>query len=200
MLGLRFPAVRVAASSLAKLSGDMPLSCAAMRKDRRNGRSLPVSMLLVQANDTLRRPVRNAAHLNLRQVRVHRRWCNACLVIYTIAGGPPSIIRETGVKQFSMLGIIVGAALLTAAPLSLHCSPKKGGLYVDKADARVVHRRRPSYGYYDVPYYGALAYPRFIASTPYYNIAPYGGITPYGVMPYPYSVGPPTGGFFMGSK
>jgi len=69
--------------------------------------------------------------------------------------------------------------------LSLHCSPKKGGLYVDKADARVVHRRRPSCGYYDVPYYGALAYPRLIASTPYYNIAPYGGITPYGVVPYP---------------
>ena len=98
------------------------------------------------------------------------------------------------------IGIVVGAAaLLTAAPFSMHSTPKKAGLYVDRADARVVHRRRPSYGYYDVPYYGALAYPRFIASTPY-NIAPYGGITPYGVAPYLYSVGPPTGGFFMGSK
>ena len=82
-----------------------------------------------------------------------------------------------------IIGIVVGAALLTAAPFSVHCTPKKAGLYVDRADARVVHRRRTFYGYYDVPYYGALA-----------------GITPYGVMPYPYSVGPPTGGFFMGSK
>jgi hypothetical protein len=93
-----------------------------------------------------------------------------------------------------IIGIVVGAALLTAAPFSVHCTPKKAGLYVDRADARVVHRRRTFYGYYDVPYYGALAYPRLLAPTPYY------GIAPYGVMPYPYSVGPPTGGFFMGSK
>jgi len=84
-----------------------------------------------------------------------------------------------------LIGIAVGAALLTAAPFSMHCTPKKAGLYVDRADARVVHRRRQSYGYYDVTYYGALAYPRLIAPTPYYNIAPYGGITPYGVVPYP---------------
>jgi hypothetical protein len=61
-----------------------------------------------------------------------------------------------------LIGIVVGAALLTAAPFSVHCTPKKAGLYVDRADARVVHRRRQSYGYYDVPYYGALAYPRSI--------------------------------------
>ena len=95
-----------------------------------------------------------------------------------------------------LIGIAVGAALLTAAPFSMHCTPKKAGLYADSAGARVVHRRRPSYGYYGV----APAYPALIAPTPYYGIAPYGGITPYGVMPYPYSVGPPTGGFFMGSK
>src|SRR5262252_5578683 len=97
-----------------------------------------------------------------------------------------------------MLGIIVGAALLTAAPFSLHCTPKKGGFHVDKADARVVHHRRPYYGYYSV----GTAYPRppYYGLAPYYGIAPYGGITPYGVAPYPYSVGPPTGGFFMGSK
>ena len=57
-------------------------------------------------------------------------------------------------KLFRMLGIIVGAALLTAAPFSLHSTPKKAGLYIDKADARVVHRRRLYYGYYGVPYYG----------------------------------------------
>ena len=99
-----------------------------------------------------------------------------------------------------LIGTVVGAALLAAAPFSMHCTPKKAGLYVDRADARVVHRRRLSYGYHDVPYYGAVAYPRLITPTPYYSIAPYGGITPYGVMPYPYSVGPPTGSFFMGSK
>ena len=99
-----------------------------------------------------------------------------------------------------IIGIVVGAALLTAAPYSMHCTLKKAGLQVDRADARVVHRRRTFYGYYDVPYYGALAYPRLLAPTPYYGIAPYAGILPYGVMPYPYSVGPPTGGFFMGSK
>ena len=90
-----------------------------------------------------------------------------------------------------LIGIVVVAALLTAAPLSLHCMPKKTGLYVDKAEARVVHRRRLYAGYYVV----STPYPRLVAPTP-----PYGGITPYGVMPYPYSVGPPTGGFFMGSK
>jgi hypothetical protein len=92
-----------------------------------------------------------------------------------------------------IIGIVVSAALLTAAPYSMHCTLKKAGLQVDRADARVVHRRRPYYGYVGT-------YPRLVAPTPYYSIAPYGGITPYGVMPYPYSVGPPTGGFFMGSK
>jgi hypothetical protein len=95
-----------------------------------------------------------------------------------------------------LIGIIVGAALLATAPVSLHGTPKTAGLYVDRADARVAHRRRPYYGYYGV----GAAYPGLFAPTPYYSIAPYGGITPYGVMPYPYSLGPPTGGFFMGSK
>jgi hypothetical protein len=92
--------------------------------------------------------------------------------------------------------IVLGAALLTAAPFSMHCTPKKAGLYVDRAEARVVHRRRPYHGYFGV----APVYPGLIAPTPYYGIAPYGGITPYGVAPYPYSVGPPTGGFFLGTK
>jgi hypothetical protein len=77
-----------------------------------------------------------------------------------------------------IIGIVVGAALLTAAPYSMHCTLKKAGLQVDRADARVVHRRRPYYGYVGT-------YPRLVAPTPYYSIAPYGGITPYGVMPYP---------------
>jgi len=103
-----------------------------------------------------------------------------------IARGPP----------MKLIGIVVGAALLTAAPFSMQCTTRKAGLYVDRADARVVHRRRPYYGYYGV----GTAYPRPSAPTPYYGIAPYAGITPYGVAPYLYSVGPPTGGFFMGSK
>jgi hypothetical protein len=99
-----------------------------------------------------------------------------------------------------LIGIVVGTALLTAAPFSMHCTPKKAGLYVDTADARVVHHRRHPYGYYDGPYYGVAAYPRLIAPSPYFGVAPFGGIAPYGVMPYPYSVGPPTGGFSAGFK
>jgi hypothetical protein len=49
-----------------------------------------------------------------------------------------------------LIGIVVGAALLTAAPFSLHWTPRNAGLYVDHADARVVYRRgyrRSCYGY-----------------------------------------------------
>jgi hypothetical protein len=96
-------------------------------------------------------------------------------------------------KHLSMLGIIVGGALLTTAPLSLHCTPKKAGLHVDKADARVVHRRRPYYGYYGV----GTVYPGRFVRTPYYTVEPYGLPAPYGIPPHPYSSGPQTGGFFM---
>jgi len=86
-----------------------------------------------------------------------------------------------------VIGVIVGAAILTATPFSLHCTPRKAGLYVDKADARVVYRRRLHHGYYGIQRYGA-AYPRPFA---------YGYPAPYGVVPYPYSSGPPGlwGGF-----
>jgi hypothetical protein len=41
-------------------------------------------------------------------------------------------------KKFSILGIIVGAALLTAVPLSVQWSPEKSvALSLDRADARV---------------------------------------------------------------
>jgi len=40
-------------------------------------------------------------------------------------------------KKLSMLGIIVGAALLSAAPLSLQLSQKNVALSLDSADARV---------------------------------------------------------------
>ena len=40
-------------------------------------------------------------------------------------------------KKLSMLGIIVGAALLTTAPFSLQWSQKNVALSLDSADARV---------------------------------------------------------------
>ena len=40
-------------------------------------------------------------------------------------------------KKLSMLGIIVGAALLSAAPLSLQLSQKSVALSLDSADAKV---------------------------------------------------------------
>jgi hypothetical protein len=93
-----------------------------------------------------------------------------------------------------LIAIIVGAAMLTAVPFSLQCTPRKAGLYADKADARVVYRRRLHHGYYGVPHYGASSYPRSFA---YGYPAPY-----YGVMPYPYSPGPPNlwGGFSGGYR
>jgi hypothetical protein len=66
-------------------------------------------------------------------------------------------------KKLSMLGIIVGAALLSAAPFSLQWSQKNVALSLDSADARVgrpltatsvagvnrrVHRRAYRRGYY----------------------------------------------------
>jgi hypothetical protein len=40
-------------------------------------------------------------------------------------------------KKLSMLGIIVGAALLSAAPFSLQLSQKNVALSLDSADAKV---------------------------------------------------------------
>ena len=66
-------------------------------------------------------------------------------------------------RKPSMLGIIVGAALLSAAPFSLQWSQKNVALSLDSADARVgrpltatsvagvnrrVHRRAYRRGYY----------------------------------------------------
>jgi hypothetical protein len=66
-------------------------------------------------------------------------------------------------KKLSMFAIIVTAALLSAAPLSLHWSEKNVAISLDSADARVgrpltpgsvagvnrrVHRRAYRRGYY----------------------------------------------------
>ena len=92
-----------------------------------------------------------------------------------------------------LIGIVVGAAIVTCAPFSMQCTPKKVGLYVQKADARVVSRRRASPGYRGLPRYGA-AYPQsFVYGYP---------AASYGVVPYPYSSGPPNlwGGFSGGYR
>jgi hypothetical protein len=67
-------------------------------------------------------------------------------------------------KRLSMLGIIVGAALLSAAPFSLQWSQKNVVLSLDSADARVgrpltatsvagVHRRAHRRAYRHGHYY-----------------------------------------------
>jgi hypothetical protein len=77
--------------------------------------------------------------------------------------------------RLSTFVIFVGAALLTAAPCSLHWTPRDAGLYVDNADARVAYRRgyRPSY--YDYGYNSAGC-PRLFGygyPAPYYGYPPY---------------------------
>jgi hypothetical protein len=82
------------------------------------------------------------------------------------------------IKKGTILGTIVGAALLTAAPFSLQWSQKTVALSLDSADARIgrpltplsvagVHRRayrRAVYGaaaYGVGSYYGAYGYPGY---------------------------------------
>ena len=97
-------------------------------------------------------------------------------------------------KKGTILGTIVGAALLTAAPFSLQWSQKTVALSLDSADARLgrpltpmsvagVHRRayrRAAYGtaaaYGVGSYYGASGYPG-------YSYARYGS---YGYPAYGY--------------
>jgi hypothetical protein len=73
------------------------------------------------------------------------------------------------IKKRSMLGIIVGAAVLSAAPFSLHWSHEKNvALSLDRADARIgrpgtalsvagVHRRAYRRAYRGAVYGGAAA-------------------------------------------
>ena len=72
-------------------------------------------------------------------------------------------------KKLSMLGIIGGAALLTAAPFSLQWSQKNVVLSLDSADARIgrpltatsiagVHRRAYRRAYRSAVYAGAAGY------------------------------------------
>jgi hypothetical protein len=81
-----------------------------------------------------------------------------------------------------LIGIVVGAALLTAAPFSLHWTPRNAGLYVDNAYRRGY--RRSYYGYgYGGAYYNTGC-PRLFG---YGYPAPYYGYPPhpcYGYRPY----------------
>ena len=110
-------------------------------------------------------------------------------------GGVTSIRQNDGadqMKKLSVLGIIGGAALLTAAPFSLQWSQKNVALSLDSADARIgrpgtalsvagVHRRAyrraarstvyggaaGAVGYGLGSYYGGYGYPAYSYSAPY---------------------------------
>ena len=90
-------------------------------------------------------------------------------------------------KKLSLLGILAGAALLTATPLSLQWSQKTVALSVDSADARIgrpltplsvagVHRRAYRRAYRSAVYAGAAGY----------GVGLYSG---YGYPAYSYSSG-----------
>jgi hypothetical protein len=94
-------------------------------------------------------------------------------------------ITEAILKKLSLLGIVFGAALLTAAPISLQPSPKSAvQLSLDKADAqhgfyrrqhRRAYRRAPYYDYgYGYPYYPYGLYPTAFGHA--YRATPCGNI------------------------
>ena len=103
-------------------------------------------------------------------------------------------------KKGTILGTIVGAALLTAAPFSLQWSQKTVALSLDSADARIgrpltplsvagVHRRayrRAVYGaaaYGVGSYYGASGYPGYSYSSYGYPASGYGSYYAYAGYP-----------------
>ena len=119
-------------------------------------------------------------------------------------------------RKLSVLGIIGGAALLTAAPFSLQWSQKNVALSLDSAEARIgrpgtalsiagVHRRAyrraarsivygaaaGAVGYGLGSYYGGYGYPAYSYSTPYAYGTGYGYGSYYGGYGYPgYSTAP----------
>jgi hypothetical protein len=109
-------------------------------------------------------------------------------------------------KKLSVLGIIGGAALLTAAPFSLQWSQKTVAVSLDRADARIgrpltprsvagvhrrAYRRAAVYGgaaaaaaYGVGSYYGGYGYPAYSYSNYRYPAYSYSG---YGYPGYSYS-------------
>jgi hypothetical protein len=119
-------------------------------------------------------------------------------------------------KKLSMLWIIGGAALLTAAPFSLQWSQKNVALSLDSADARIgrpltatsiagVHRRAyrrayrsavyagaAGYGYGSYSGYGYPSYSSYYAPQSYSSYyapytSPYSNYAPYSYYRQPYS-------------
>jgi hypothetical protein len=92
---------------------------------------------------------------------------------------PGRHIREIDLKKLSLLGIVTGAALLTAAPISVQPSPDSVvQLSLNKAEAqygsyrrqhRRAYRRAPYSAYYDYGYGYGFPFP----ISPYYS---YGSI------------------------
>ena len=89
-------------------------------------------------------------------------------------------------KKLSLLGILAGAALLTATPLSLQWSQKTVALSVDSADARIGRPLTPL----SVAGVHRRAYRRAYRSAVYGGVAGYGlGSYSYGYPAYSYSSG-----------
>src|SRR5262245_59344715 len=101
--------------------------------------------------------------------------------------------------KLSMLGIIGGAALLAATPLSLQWSQNKLALSVDSADAQVYGYGYPAYSY-GYPNYGGYCsgYPASSYGYPAYSYGGYG----YGYPAYSYGgyYGPALGAGYLGYR
>jgi hypothetical protein len=123
-------------------------------------------------------------------------------------------------KKLGMLGIIGGAALLTAAPFSLQWSQEDVSLSLNSANAQIgrprtaasvagVHRRvyrrtyrRAAYataaagvaGYGYGSYYGYPSYSSYYAPQPYWN---YGPVSSYYVRTVYYPYPPPGGSYYL---
>ncbi|MBV8745437.1 MAG: hypothetical protein JO134_10400 [Xanthobacteraceae bacterium] len=91
-------------------------------------------------------------------------------------------------KKLSLLGIIIGAALLTAAPISIQQSPNGVvQLSLDKADAQYrVYRRPYRRAYRRAPYYDyGYGYGYGYPISPYYSYGLYPTAFGHGYRPTP---------------
>ena len=101
-------------------------------------------------------------------------------------------MHEVYHKKGTILGTIVGAALLTAAPFSLQWSQKNVALSLDSADARIGRPLTPL----SVAGVHRRAYRRAHRSAVYGGAAAYGVGSYYGASGYPgYSYGYPAYGY-----
>ena len=102
-------------------------------------------------------------------------------------------IRELPMNKVTLLAIVVGATVLSVAPVSVQWTPKKVGLYVDKAEAQYYrrHYRRAYRRAYRSAYYGGYGYgvgsAYYGGGYPGYAYPGYSGYYGYG---YPVAVAP----------